>query len=109
MMPGVARSHESLWLWAGAAFTAVGAAFIGVAGGLDTASKMPYSFWTSAPMTVAYVTFGLAAGCLACAVRGVPFPFAVGTKEAQDRITVGSKPPALEAPKSQVAAGHIMI
>jgi hypothetical protein len=51
-MQGVARSHESLWLWAGAAFTAVGAALMGIAGGLDAASKMPYSLWTSFPMII---------------------------------------------------------
>ena len=29
-MQGVARSHESLWLWTGAAFTAIGAALMGM-------------------------------------------------------------------------------
>ena len=85
----VARSHESLWLWTGAAFAGVGAALVGVAGGLDAASKVHYSFLTSVPMIVAYVMFGLAAVCLGCAVRNVRFPFAVeggeGPGEVADR------------------------
>src|SRR6266567_63283 len=77
-LPDVARSHESLWLWVGAGLTAVGAALMGIAGGLDAASKVPYTLWTSFPMIVAYVMFGLAAASFACAVRGIPFPLATG-------------------------------
>lgn len=82
----MARSHESLWLWTGAAFTAIGAALMGIAGGLDAASKMPYSLWTSFPMIIAYIMFGLAAICLGCAVRGAPFPFAVSGLAGPDQI-----------------------
>jgi hypothetical protein len=88
----VARSHESLWLWTGAAFTAVGAALMGIAGGLDAASKMPYSLWTSFPMIVAYVMFGVAFACLVCAVRGVPFPFAIDGQDGQGSITTLTAP-----------------
>src|SRR6266851_2341934 len=71
----VARSYESLWLWLGAAFIAVDAALLGVSGGLDAASKVPYSFWTSGPVVVAYAMFGLSLACFGCAIREMPIPY----------------------------------
>lgn len=68
----VARSHESLWLWLGAGFIAVGAALLGVAGGFEAASKVHYSFLTSVPAVVAWVMFGLSLACFICAIRDVP-------------------------------------
>lgn len=96
----MARSHESLWLWVGAGFTAVGAALMAIAGGLDAAPKVPYSLWTSFPMIIAYVMFGLALACLACAARGVPFPFAIGGQE-----TPPAFPSAAIVPPAQSTAG----
>ena len=77
-LASVARSGESLWLWTGAFLGTVGAALMGIATSLDGASKVPYSLWTSFPMIIAYIMFGLAIVCLVCAVRGIPFPLAAG-------------------------------
>jgi len=68
----VARSHESLRLWLGAGFIAVGAALLGVAGGFEAASKVRYSFLTSVPAVVAWVMFALSLACFICAIRDVP-------------------------------------
>lgn len=88
----MARSYESLWLWLGAGFIAVGAALLGVAGGLDAASKVPYSFWTSAPVIVAYAMFGLSLGCMVCAIREVPIPYPISGRSAKPFV------PAVAAP-----------
>lgn len=97
-LPDVARAHESLWLWVGGGLTAVGAALVGVAGGLGAASKVLYSLWTGLPMIVAYVMFGLAAACLGCAARGVPFPFAVSGQVDHESITGNTEPSVAQAP-----------
>jgi hypothetical protein len=88
----VARSYESLWLWLGAGFIAVGAALLGVAGGLDAASKVPYSFWTSAPVIVAYAMFGLSLACFGCAIREVPIPYPVSRRGAAPLIPAAVAP-----------------
>jgi hypothetical protein len=95
----VRHDHDSYWLWVGAAFFALAVALIGGAIPFDAASKVPYSFWTSAPMIVAYVMFGLAVACLACAARGVPFPLATGGRDGHDSVL----PPAGVAPPAQLA------
>jgi hypothetical protein len=81
----VGRSYESLWLWLGAAFVAVGAALLGVGGGFDATSKVHYSFWTSNPVIVALVLFGVAVVCLICAVREVPIPHSISSRAAHSR------------------------
>jgi hypothetical protein len=79
----VARSYESLWLWLGGGFIAVGAALLGVAGGFDATSKVAYSFWTSGPVIIAYVMFGLSLACFACAIREVPIPYPISRRGTQ--------------------------
>jgi NB-ARC domain/WD domain, G-beta repeat/APAF-1 helical domain len=71
----MARSRESLWLWAGASFVAAAAALAGVAGALD-ASRVHYRLWSSTPMVGAYMAAALAVTCFWGAVRDWPFPFA---------------------------------
>lgn len=71
----MARSRESLWLWAGASFVAAAAALGGVAGAL-AAARPGYRLWSGAPMVVVYVACALALACLWAAVRDWPFPFA---------------------------------
>jgi hypothetical protein len=88
----VARSYESLWLWLGAGFIAVGAALLGVAGGLDAASKVPYSFWTSAPVVVAYAMFGLSLACFGCAIREVPIPYPLSSRSAEPLVPAAAAP-----------------
>jgi hypothetical protein len=90
----VARSYESLWLWLGAGFIAVGAALLGVAGGLDAASKVPYSFWTSAPVIVSYAMFGLSLACFACAIREVPIPYPISRRSARPPVLPAGASPA---------------
>jgi hypothetical protein len=88
----VARSYESLWLWLGAGFIAVGAALLGVAGGLDAASKVPYSFWTSVPVIVAYAMFGLSLACFGCAIREVPIPYSISRRSAEPLVAAAAAP-----------------
>jgi hypothetical protein len=88
----VARSYESLWLWLGAGFIAVGAALLGVAGGLDAASKVPYSFWTSVPVVVAYAMFGLSLACFSCAIREVPIPYSISRRSAEPLVAAAAAP-----------------
>jgi hypothetical protein len=97
----VARSYESLWLWLGGGFIAVGAALLGVAGGFDAASKVPYSFWTSVPVIVAYVMFGLSLACFTCAIREVPIPYPISRRSAEQPTAPAgvsaTQPPVLPA------------
>ena len=80
-------------------FIAVGAPLLGVAGGFDAASKVPYSFWTSGFVIVADVMFGLSLGCFMCAIREVPIPYPISRGRAEpvapaaETSTTG--PPAL--------------
>jgi hypothetical protein len=60
----VARSHESLWLAASAAFTAVAVALLGVNATFDV-GRPHYTFWTSGLMVIVYVTGVLAIVCFA--------------------------------------------
>jgi hypothetical protein len=93
----VARSYESLWLWLGAGFIAVGAALLGVAGGFDAASKVPYSYGTSVPVIVAYVMFGLSLACFTCAIREVPIPYPI-SRRSMERLASQSGVPAAQRP-----------
>jgi hypothetical protein len=76
----VARSSGSRWLWLGGGFIAVAVALLGVAATFDTASKVPYSYWTSVPVIVAYILFGLSLVRLGCASREVPFPYPISRR-----------------------------
>lgn len=71
----MARSRESLWLWLGAGFIAIGATLLAVAGGFEAASKVHYSFLTDGPAVAAWVMFGLSIACFICAARDVPMPY----------------------------------
>ncbi len=79
----------------------MGTPLLGVAGGFDAASKVPYSFWTSGFVIVAYVMFGLSLGCFMCAIREVPIPYPISRGRAEpvapaaETSTTG--PPALPA------------
>ena len=95
----MARSYESLWLWLGGGFIAVGAALLGVAGGFDAASKVPYSFWTGVPVIVAYVMFSLSLACFTFAIRDVPMPYPISRRSMEQVAPAASttEPPVLPA------------
>lgn len=67
-------SREPLWLGLGGALLAVAVGAMGGAIALDTASKVPYSLWTSPLMIIAYITSGFAVACFTCAVFEAPLP-----------------------------------
>ena len=73
----------------------MGAALLGVAGVFDAASKVPYSFWTSIPVIVAYVMFCSVTCLLRVCHPQVPIPYS-----ASRRITVQLAPQA-EAPTTE--------
>lgn len=79
----VARSREGIWLALAGGFIVVGAALLGVAGGFDAASKIPYSYWTSAPVILTYIMFGVAVAAIVCAVRDVPIPPPIGSRTTE--------------------------
>jgi tetratricopeptide (TPR) repeat protein len=79
----VARSREPIWIALAGGLIAVGAALLGLAGVFDAASKVHYSFWTSLPLIIAYVMFGLSLACLACANREVPIPYPISRRTAE--------------------------
>lgn len=54
----MARSQESLWLWAGSTCITAGAALAGVAATLY-AVRTNYLFWPSGPMVAAYTALSL--------------------------------------------------
>ena len=64
----MARSHESLWLTASGAFTAVAVALLTANATLD-AVRPQYAFWTSGLMVLAYVMGVLAIICFVGAMR----------------------------------------
>lgn len=69
----VARSRESIWLALAGGLGGVAGVLLGISAAFGAATK-GYSVWTSAPAIVAYVLFGLAAVCLACAAYDIPIP-----------------------------------
>jgi hypothetical protein len=87
----VARSHESLWLAASAAFTAVAVALLGVNATFD-AGRPHYTFWTSGLMVIVYVTGVLAIICFAGAMRQWTVPL------SGDRPHRGAPADPVEAP-----------
>ena len=104
----MARSYESLWLWLGGGFIAVGAALLGVAGGFDAASKVPYSFWTSVPVIVAYVMFGLSLVCFTCAIREVPIPYPISRRSTKQLAPL-AEAPIIERPVLPAAPVRIRL
>jgi TIR domain len=80
--PGVTRSRESLWLWAGATFVGIGAAISSAAAALY-GTRPDYPFWSSWPMICAYAAAVCGFACFAGAAREVPFPLATG--QARER------------------------
>jgi hypothetical protein len=78
-----ARSREAIWLTLAGGCVAVGASLLGIAGVFDAASRVPYSFWTSEPVLIAYTMFALAAAAIVCAIREVPIPPPIGSRDAE--------------------------
>lgn len=67
------RSYRELWLWLGAAFLALFAAFIAI--GLAYFTKEGnFSFYTSWEAWASVAVFALGFACFACAILGAPFP-----------------------------------
>jgi hypothetical protein len=67
------RSYRELWLWLGAAFLALFAAFIAI--GLAYFTKeQNFSFYTSWEAWASIAAFILGFACFACAILGTPFP-----------------------------------
>ena len=87
----MARSHESLWLAASAAFTAVAVALLSVNATFD-ADRAHYTFWTSGLMVIVYVTGVLAILCFAGAIRRWTVPL------SGDRPHRGASADPAEAP-----------
>jgi hypothetical protein len=66
------RSYRELWLWLGAAFLALFAAFIAI--GLAYFTKEPnFSFYTSWEAWASVAVFALGFACFGCAIWGIPF------------------------------------
>jgi hypothetical protein len=87
----------------------VGAALLGVAGGFDAASKVPYSFWTSVPVIVAYVMFGLSLACFTCAIREVPIPYPVSRRITVQQLAVQAEAPTTERPPLPALPGPVVL
>src|ERR1017187_8811229 len=67
------RSYRDLWLWLGAAFLVLLAAFIAI--GLAYFTKEDhFSFYTSWETLISITTFVLAFACFLCAIKAAPFP-----------------------------------
>lgn len=67
------RSYRDLWLWLGAAFLALFAAFIAI--GLAYFTKEAnFSFYTSWQTLASIAAFVLAFACFLCAIKATPFP-----------------------------------
>jgi hypothetical protein len=82
----VKRSPESIWLAVAGGLIVVGAALLGVAAVFDAASKTPYSLWTSIPVIVSYVMFGLSLVSITCAIREVPIPYLISRRNAEPLV-----------------------
>jgi hypothetical protein len=67
------RSYRELWLWLGAAFLALFAAFIAI-GLAYFAKEQDFSFYTSWEAWASVAAFILGFACFACAILGIPFP-----------------------------------
>ena len=76
---------------AGWRFIAIGAALLGVAGGFDAASNVPCSFWTSVPVIVAYVIFGLSLACFTGAIREAPIPHPISRRSTRVMARAGRR------------------
>jgi hypothetical protein len=86
----MARSRESLWLWAGGSLVAGGAALVG-----SPEHLMPRTLvtacGTSTPMIGAYALVAVAIVCFVGAVRDWPFPFAAGQSDFQEPEQGGNR------------------
>jgi tetratricopeptide (TPR) repeat protein len=108
----MARSRESLWLWAGAFFTTVGAALASVAGAFD-ATRAHFALWSSTPMIGAYVAIGLAFVFFAGAIRDWRFPFTSGHAEAiagparEHAVSTGERSPAVTGNTGFIFTGDV--
>lgn len=67
------RSYRELWLWLGAAFLALFAAFIAIGLAYFTKEQC-FSFYTSWEAWASVAAFILGFACFACAILGVAFP-----------------------------------
>lgn len=67
------RSYRELWLWLGAAFLALFAAFIAIGLAFFT-KETKFSFFTCWETWASAVAFILGFACFACAISGVHFP-----------------------------------
>jgi hypothetical protein len=90
----VARSRESLWLAASAAFTAVAVALLTADATLD-AVRPHYAFWTSGLMVLAYVMGLLAIICFVGAMRQWMVPLSGDRSHRGAAVDPGAAEPSV--------------
>jgi tetratricopeptide (TPR) repeat protein len=83
----VARSRESIWLALAGGLGGAGGVLLGISAAFGAATK-GYSVWTSVPAIVAYIVFGLAVACLACAAYDMPIPLPGRPPNAEPPVAV---------------------
>ena len=76
----------------------MGGVILGISAAFGAATK-GYSVWTSASAIVAYVMFGLAVACLACAAYDLPIPLPTRRRDAEhpSEVPAAEERPALPA------------
>ena len=92
-LPGVARSHESLWLGASATLATGALALVGANVAFDTV-RQHYKFWTNGIMVGAYAVGVLAVFCFFAAMREWPMPLAGDRPHRREAHTLTPQDPA---------------
>jgi hypothetical protein len=91
---------SSFWLWIGAALVAVATAFTGATA---TATRPE---WAGAVMIFAYVMYAVAAACLACAIKGIPFPGSAIWRANRTNLPPPGRPSATIASRQITPFNH---
>jgi hypothetical protein len=90
----MARSGESLWLWAGSSFMVAATALVPVAVGLAAANH-GHVAWSAPLMVGAYVLGAFGLGCFWAAARDWPFPFAATRSRGVPGVLAWGAPPVV--------------
>jgi len=82
---------------------------LGIAATQESATKVPYSLWVSAPAIAAYGMFAVAVACFVCATREVPIPYPINRRTRDPLLNAGPSMSAGRSPALPAAPVRIRL